>query len=513
MMSVPPTNLVHYGLGIPSAVLPLKAAVCVFDICQHQSYISIKDQMIRARLLAEWLYTTHLLGDPIKRVLVVGGGVAGVCTALLLTEYGMRATGPVDVTLVDQQDELFSAQAACSTRFVSLTQYDWPAKHFDTHELPSTQAIFHQSLLPGGSFFRLTVPSQPTRASNLVTQWRADFRSWDLKMHGKLRRYRNTGAALPNPPSAQAPLTVLFEEKNSARQWSEDFDLIVFATGFNLEQIPDIVGFGRVSPFFWEDDDYADPNVSHGNEDFAIVGMGDGALQDFLRLTCDPSLRCAADIIDKIKLQFVTGFVAAQAVTYSMPGPVKIVPPMAHPFAQEAWLELQRQLADIDRQATLGGPWDSYATRGMFDLDADVLRVVHVFTARYRTILEPAIDAVLRRPPYALNSITLIAPDPWPSKCYMLNRFLFALIVGRLKHAAPALGLPHVDYVQAKVDPATQLSYVAGQFQIMLPNPRTFHHVVWRVGVGGKKPVSLVDGLRVAIGKHALPFYPPDRFQ
>ena len=95
----------------------------------------------------------------------------------------------------------------------------------------------------------------------------------------------------------------------------------------------------------------------------------------------------------------------------------------------------------------------------------------------------------------------------------MLNRFLFALIVWRLEHAAPALGLPHLDYVQAKVDPATQLSYVAGQFQIMLPNPRTFHHVVWRVGVGGKKPVSLVDGLRVAIGKHALPFYPPDRFQ
>jgi hypothetical protein len=84
-------------------------------------------------------------------------------------------------------------------------------------------------------------------------------------------------------------------------QSTANFDLVIFATGFNREKIPAISPGGQITPFFWQNDDYANPNVSHAGKDFAIVGIGDGALQDFLRLVCDPMFLCASDIVDTIK--------------------------------------------------------------------------------------------------------------------------------------------------------------------------------------------------------------------
>jgi hypothetical protein len=298
----------------------------------------------------------------------------------------------------------------------------------------------------------------------------------------------------------------------------KEFDLVIFASGFNREHIPEVSGH-KVTPDFWNPDDYTNPLVNYGGKDFAIVGMGDGALQDFLRLVCHTSFQCMSAILDKIKSSFVVGYVAAHTKVVVQPsrgfspaGIAAKAPPTS--VAEQIWLELERDLADIDRQHVLATPWDSRNNRGMADLHGDVLEVIKTFTARHAKILELAIDGVLRQSPIALNSIALIAPDPWPSKCYMLNRFLSALIMWRLQRPSVPLGLPRIESFQEKVNPSSITATVGGKYRIALKSKvRDFDRVVWRTGIGVATPTSWVDGLRVAIGKHPLPFYPPDRFR
>ena len=57
----------------PSATwaLPLKAGPNHFDICRGQSYVSIKDQVIRARTLVRWLIDTGVVSNHTQRILVV----------------------------------------------------------------------------------------------------------------------------------------------------------------------------------------------------------------------------------------------------------------------------------------------------------------------------------------------------------------------------------------------------------------------------------------------------------
>lgn len=508
----PPTILPPFAFGaIPPGVLPLKAASCVFDLCQFQSYISIKDQMIRAHLLSEWLVSTGLLGTDIRRVLVVGGGVAGVCTSALIAEHARYAAGPLAVDLVDGRNDLFTAQESCDSRFVSLTQYDWPGAHYDSHSWPNARDIFQAHVMPGPSF-RLTVPPAPTRASDLVKQWRADFIAWQGRTRAPLTWRPNTVAALPVAVPAHGPVTVTITPLQGAPPRPETFDLVIMASGFAQETIPKLGGV-KIATAFWEHDDYTNPRVSHAGKDFAIVGYGDGALQDFLRLTCDPQLRSASEIVDRIQSAFLAMGVASPVLPSHRPAGsygMMIVGPGAASL-REDWLRLLSHFADVDRQTTLASPWDSDDRRGMADLQADVEWLVDGFARTHPAALVTAIDAVLRSRADALGSITLVAPNAYPSKCYMLNRFLFTLIRWRLVHGPPSWH-PRFGSVAEKVD-ATRLSRVGGRYRLPLTTPIDVDEIVWRAGIGVPKPTSVVDGMRIAIGRQALPFYPPSRFR
>ncbi|MEP6492260.1 MAG: hypothetical protein ABJF01_06260 [bacterium] len=517
--ATPPTMRSVSGFGaIPPDVLPFKAASCVFDLCQFQSYISIKDQMLRAHMIAAWLHSSGVLGHGVDRVLVVGGGVAGVCAAALIAEYGATTSGSVEVTLVDERSDLFSAQEACDTRYVSLTQFDWPAAHYDVHAWPNANDIFQANVTSGKTSFRLTVPQRPTRASDLVKQWRQDFAAWNGTTPVKVQWKPRTTAKLPLTPPTHAPATVRMTSEASALESHHEFDLVIMAGGFSRETIPKIAGV-KIGKEFWEHDEYANPAANHAGKDFAIVGNGDGALQDFLRLLCHPHVKSASAIVDHIRSQFLlpAHVVAPWLSAYSHHGASPLFPTQGQVVAtnipqQEAWLRLLSDLADIDRQSALAAPWDSHSTRGMDDLQADVELVVRRFASNHAGFLVPAIDSVLRQPADALGSITLIARNESPTKCYMLNRFLFTLIKWRLTSGPATRPLPRCAFIQESVD-VSQLSARGGRYHLSLSEPVHFDELIWRVGIGPARPVSMVDGLRVAIGRHALPFYPPDRFR
>jgi hypothetical protein len=491
--------------------LSLKAASCVFDLCRFQNYISIKDQMIRAHLISEWLATSGVLGKDVNDILVIGAGVAGVCTAALLAEYGLRAEGRVEVTLVDKQNDLFTAQETCDSRFVSLTQYDWPAAHYRSHAWPGAGDVFQAEITPGT--FRLTVPTKPTPASDLVKRWRDEFAAWHAATPSLVWRW-NTEAVLPPKMPSRRPVTITMKTGTSTS--NEKFDLVIVARGFAQANIPRINGSKLRAKAFWEHDDYADSTGRYAGKDFAIVGYGDGALQDFLRLVCDPHLNSASEIVDRIERTFLS--LASAPTQWAAPSHglphfkvvVATVPTSLSP--REEWLRMLRDLADIDRQTALATPWDTNNRRGANDLQNDVEWIVDRFASTHAAALVPAIDATLRSPADALASITLVAPDPFPSKCYMLNRFLFTLIRWRLQYGPAHSGHPRFTSVADKVN-SSALSRIGARYRISLKSSIDVDEIVWRAGVRRRKPASLVQGLRIGIGTHALPFYPPDRFR
>jgi hypothetical protein len=328
-------------------------------------------------------------------------------------------------------------------------------------------------------------------------------------------RPETTATVLP-PPNDGDPVRAHFVDKNGTK--TEDFELVVFAAGFNLETMIDAPSGKKISPYFWEDDDYADPTVNQAGKDFAIVGMGDGALQDFLRLVFDPGLRCAHDILTRIRLDFVrrvnAALTARKGVASISPrglgGPLTAGTPL-HGFGEKVWRQLEHAISDIDRQTTLASPWDSYSGRGLSDLHADVTHVVDQAGTAFPSELAAAVDTAIRKP--ALKSITFFAPAPSPSKCYMLNRFLYTLIRWRVSRANSATTL-RIGFVPGRLG-QSNVTYVPGKYRISLPviGSQDFDRVVWRVGPGTQQPTSLVEGLRVAVAKHALPYYPPDRFR
>src|SRR5437879_3176765 len=91
----------------------------LFDIGSRLSPASIRDQMIRGKLIADRAREERLIG-PTRPLLVIGAGAGGATAALVASMSG------VPTLLVDSAPRPFSVQASCSTRYVDPTQYDWP---------------------------------------------------------------------------------------------------------------------------------------------------------------------------------------------------------------------------------------------------------------------------------------------------------------------------------------------------------------------------------------------------
>lgn len=249
--------------------------------------ISIRDQAVRGSVVARRADRYWLSDEKPEHVIVAGAGVAGISTALVLAELGHR------VLVVDPAPRPFHRQMSSTGRFIDPHFYDWPLSSFAERRFPATgdaplafeagfadelaQAWYEDLALGGARFLAST--EDVTFEDGRICIWQG---------------VRCLGLRAPAHDDDESMVSVQFAavgvDGSVGRTETLECALLVVATGFreNLS-FPESAATERIgleSPAYWGDVEWmtnADV-VGAGAGRVLVVGGGDGAIQDFLRL-------------------------------------------------------------------------------------------------------------------------------------------------------------------------------------------------------------------------------------
>jgi hypothetical protein len=248
----------------------------VYDISGRLSPVSIRDQMIRARMFADRAIDENLVSNKADDGLVViGGGAAGMTAAMRAVERG------IPTLVLERAPHLFPLQRACTTRWIDPTQYDWPMSHWGSGNFP----IFG---LP------MQLPWSAARADQVAWNWVTAFQQF-ASSPAATRLTLELSATPGAISSVAAPSGITIPYQVGSASKSIVAGALLVAAGFGTENTQ--VGQFRSSAF-WEDDRLEQPNLGLPGSllpEVLISGGGDGALQDFLRVMTGQ--RSAKDVL------------------------------------------------------------------------------------------------------------------------------------------------------------------------------------------------------------------------
>jgi hypothetical protein len=246
-----------------------------FDLSGKLNPISIREQMVRARLLVERAKQANLIG-PTSDLLVVGSGACGATAALHAADLG------VPTVLIDRAAGVggapaFPLQAGCMTRWIDPTQYDWPMDHWAGGAFPWTGAA-------------MPLPWGEDLADNVAQRWRVNFATACARVAPLLRVL--FGARLAWPPAWHDNHVHLLLNHGGA-DIKVVVGMVIVAIGGGGETTH-VTGSAYQGYRFWETDPFENmgSGLGAGKDKVLISGSGDGALQDFLRVaTRKPSAK------------------------------------------------------------------------------------------------------------------------------------------------------------------------------------------------------------------------------
>jgi hypothetical protein len=264
----------------------------VFDFSRLERGISIRDQMIRALMLARRLpaFLNARFGGSIPRpVLIVGGGIAGITAGVALAESGIR------VHVFEKDPMPFPLQRNCRSRWIDPHQYDWPLDHWGQESFPLAQSPI-RSVYASWTADRANTIVKKYWAPALPLQnmlRRQNFRPTCEFIGGrkvlldKLQFDRES--LLYNVGNCDSGVGETGEHSSGAVVYGEYSSVVLF-TGFGREiTFAESQSDGVGSPKFWETDRFEDVHSGRASANVEspvlLSGTGDGALQDLLRLT------------------------------------------------------------------------------------------------------------------------------------------------------------------------------------------------------------------------------------
>ncbi|HEY2117177.1 MAG TPA: NAD(P)-binding protein, partial [Candidatus Angelobacter sp.] len=253
-----------------------------FAISAPLTPISIRDQMVRAKMFVDRAVGEALIG-PARPLFVVGAGAGGVAAAVYAARQG------VPTSVIEILGDPFGLQSKCFSRLVNPTQYDWPADHWSHAIFPWRNPV-------------MPLPWAAARANRIAAAWKNIFnntqRHFPLTVHYFSQLTSRTFSA------PRQDLEIIFEKDfgtPATRFITQRFGAALFAVGFGQERS----SIGPYKAFdFWETEDFENPRLGVPPYTPArpvrvlICGGGDGALQDFLRITTGEA--SAADILQKL---------------------------------------------------------------------------------------------------------------------------------------------------------------------------------------------------------------------
>lgn len=288
----------------------------IYQLGARLTPVAIRDQMVRACLLIDRALASSIIHGADRPLLIIGGGAAGVTAAI------RAAAGGVHVALVEREPELFTRQAECD-RWIDPVQYDWPAAHWadETTTITYENAAAARATGNDGRATVMPLEWKANRANELSLEWAQRtrdveddaghlhiLRSWECQKvftYDEKERWKVSiqYAGVGEPPSRDLDFLRDNLDVSPARKYSallRSYAMIILCIGVGENcTINDFRGH-----YFWESDGLEAPKPDLVNGTVLIAGGGDGALQDFLRVTTPvPSARALAFALFQEQLQ------------------------------------------------------------------------------------------------------------------------------------------------------------------------------------------------------------------
>lgn len=452
----------------------------VFDICWGLSPVSIRDQMLRGRMVAERLTGLELVHKDAP-LLVVGAGVSGVTAAITAALKG------VPTTLVEATREPFGVQAPCDTRYLHPSQYDWPLPHWREGSFPPRT---HASTQP------LPLAYDANHASRLVRTWRDTLQEFEDALGEDLLRV--CYGVKPRDVTGDSLLSRCdfdFESWATKKPGHQEFGAIISAAGFGHERVrarnaPDAFAAVR----FWQSDNLEELKGLN-NPRVVIAGGGDGALQDFIRVA--------------------SGFPSAKALMEHLLPPEGRVP----------W-ELRETLLAAEDQAQRAYAWAGSEAddHGIHSRLHQAHRQVVQRLFSQEPSVAPRISALLDSRPF--SQLTLVHACTHFVQSYALNRLLVCMLqeaVARVPgrghvQVLSGSGIDDVDCVGCPTPP--EASRCVGQPHCVHLKSKTCHSqgarhqtlkadvVVLRLGIDRGKAPPFGERPGGSLQRQLLPYFP-----
>lgn len=240
-----------------------------YAIDAHQSPFSIRDQMLRARILVDRAYRAGNIRAH-RPLLVVGAGAGGVSAALRSAEIG------IPTTLIDRGKVPFGSQLNCKTRVICPTQYDWPLTHWQLKEWPWTDSLVELPWVRG-------------KAYAVAIEWLDIFNKAisDRKFTFLEEHTLDADVLEANGGAFRENADTLLDVAFTGVAEPQAFGMLLSCTGPGTESV-EIDAFRGWK--FWEDDklQFSNYGITRPLDSphpvrTLISGGGDGALQDFIR--------------------------------------------------------------------------------------------------------------------------------------------------------------------------------------------------------------------------------------
>jgi len=285
-------------------LLAYKVGPNLFDLSSQMHNVSMRDQMQRAVVLAEALVAGNqfALPDSSNHVLIVGAGVAGVAAGIVLARHG------VEVLIIDSSPNApFALQRGVTQRYVGPYMYEWPLEVYHSQRLPSDPGTALAEWQNGNPPPLRFTGINPTTPDALVADWDRQLAQAVVTTGGRLHIQTGINSAQSNGAISSwlAAQRGAFNQRNAFARHSVTiagggfvagsaavvgpfqprFVLLAGGMGAETHSVKDASGkLVQQGTRFWGNDDWLKPNLGKLNPpDVAILGGGDGALQDVLR--------------------------------------------------------------------------------------------------------------------------------------------------------------------------------------------------------------------------------------
>lgn len=246
--------------------------------------ITISEQIKRANFLADRIIEKIESGKQLN-IAVVGGGFAGLSFVHKFSDLLANSDSNINLYLFEKGEQLCPIQRGCSIRKYYSSIHRWPKERIKT--LYEEELVpFNKDSFKGIKFPTVTVGDL---ASVKVTQ------VLDLvKDKGKLFVYQNcTYLKIDNVATSIDGLCLTFSgdklkdtsgNLDRHTQLEKEFDIVILATGFGVEQNLDSSHTKFHINSYWRNDDRGQTQLTNSKNTYLVSGYGDGAINDILRL-------------------------------------------------------------------------------------------------------------------------------------------------------------------------------------------------------------------------------------